>query len=118
MVGHAVTLNIVRPEPVNPKPRIEVQGLTVRNEEGIVKLKDVSFTANSGEILGIAGISGCGQKELLEAIAGLQVTEAGTISYVEDDGSKEMLIGKDPLKIAEMGVSLSLYRRIVSAWAW
>ena len=94
MVGHAVTLNIVRPEPVNPKPRIEVQGLTVRNEEGIVKLKDVSFTANSGEILGIAGISGCGQKELLEAIAGLQVTEAGTISYVEDDGSKEMLIGK------------------------
>ena len=58
-------------------------------------------------ILGIAGISGCGQKELLEAIAGLQVTEAGTISYVEDDGSKEMLIGKDPLKIAEMGVSLS-----------
>ena len=107
MVGHAVTLNIVRPEPVNPKPRIEVQGLTVRNEEGIVKLKDVSFTANSGEILGIAGISGCGQKELLEAIAGLQVTEAGTISYVEDDGSKEMLIGKDPLKIAEMGVSLS-----------
>ena len=63
--------------------------------------------AKSGEILGIAGISGCGQKELLEAIAGLQVTEAGTISYVEDDGSKEMLIGKDPLKIAEMGVSLS-----------
>ena len=107
MVGHAVTLNIERPEPVNPKPRIEVQGLTVRNEEGILKLEDVSFTANSGEILGIAGISGCGQKELLEAIAGLQVTEAGTIHYVEDDGSKEMLIGKDPQKIAEMGVSLS-----------
>ena len=107
MVGHAVTLNIERPEPVNPKPRIEVQGLTVRNEEGVLKLEDVSFTANSGEILGIAGISGCGQKELLEAIAGLQVTEAGTISYVEDDGSREMLIGKDPRKIAEMGVSLS-----------
>ena len=107
MVGHAVTLNIERPEPVDPKPRIEVQGLTVRSEEGILKLQDVSFTANSGEILGIAGISGCGQKELLEAIAGLQVTESGTISYVQDDGTKEMLIGKDPLKIAEMGVSLS-----------
>ena len=107
MVGHAVTLNIERPDPVNPKPRIEVQGLTVRNEEGILKLQDVSFTANSGEILGIAGISGCGQKELLEAIAGLQVTESGTISYVDDDGTREMLIGKDPLKIAEMGVSLS-----------
>ena len=89
MVGHTVTLNIDRPDPVNPKPRIEVEGLTVRNEEGVVKLQDVSFTANSGEILGIAGISGCGQKELLEAIAGLQVTEAGTIAYVEDDGTRE-----------------------------
>lgn len=107
MVGRSVTLNIERPDPIDPRPRIEVQGLTVRNEEGILKLKDVSFTANSGEILGIAGISGCGQKELLEAIAGLQVTESGTINYVQDDGTKEMLIGKDPLKIADMGVSLS-----------
>ena len=107
MVGHTVTLNIDRPDPVDPIPRIEVEGLTVRNEEGVVKLKDVSFTANSGEILGIAGISGCGQKELLEAIAGLQPVESGTIAYMEPDGTKEMLIGKDPLKIAEMGVSLS-----------
>ena len=107
MVGHAVTLNIDRPEPVNPKPRIEVKGLTVRNIEGIVKLDDVSFTANSGEILGIAGISGCGQKELLEAIAGLQPVESGSISYIEDDGSREELLGKDPLAIAEMGVALS-----------
>jgi len=107
MVGHVVKLNIERPKPVNPKPRIEVQGLTVRSEDGIVKLDDVTFTANSGEILGIAGISGCGQKELLEAIAGLQTTESGSIYYVEDDGTREMLIGKDPLEIAEMGVSLS-----------
>ena len=107
MVGHAVTLNIDRPAPVDPRPRIEVRGLTVRDIDGIVKLDDVSFTANSGEILGIAGISGSGQKELLEAIAGLQPTEAGSICYVEDDGAREELIGKDPLKIASMGVSLS-----------
>ena len=113
MVGHAVTLNIARPDPVDPKPRIEVQGLTVRSEEGVLKLQDVSFTANSGEILGIAGISGSGQKELLEAIAGLQVIESGAINYVEDDGAKELLVGKDPLKIAEMGVSISLSR----SWA-
>ena len=68
MVGHAVTLNIERPEPVNSKPRLEVKGLTVRSQDGILKLDDVSFTLNSGEILGIAGISGCGQKELLEAM--------------------------------------------------
>ena len=107
MVGHAVTLNIERPEPVDPKPRISVEHLTVRDMDGIVKLDDVSFTANSGEILGIAGISGCGQKELLEAIAGLQPTESGSISYITDSGEKEELIGKDPLAIADMGVCLS-----------
>ena len=107
MVGHSVTLNIDRPEPVNPKRRIEVKNLTVRNIDGIVKLDNVSFTANSGEILGIAGISGCGQKELLEAIAGLQPAESGSICYVEDDGTEEELIGKDPLDIANLGVSLS-----------
>ena len=107
MVGHPVVLNIDRPDPVDPRPRIEVKNLTVRNIDGIVKLDDVSFTANSGEILGIAGISGCGQKELLEAIAGLQRVESGSISYIEDDGSREELIGKDPLEIQQMGVSLS-----------
>ena len=107
MVGHPVTLNIERPDPVDPRPRIEVKGLTVRSMDGILKLDDVSFTANSGEILGIAGISGCGQKELLEAIAGLQPVEKGSIEYIEDDGSREEIIGKDPLRIAEMGVALS-----------
>ena len=107
MVGRPVTLNIDRPEPVDPKPRIEVKNLTVKDQEGTVKLEDVSFTANSGEILGIAGISGCGQKELLEAIAGLQKVDSGSISYVEDDGTREELIGKDPTAIASMGVSLS-----------
>ena len=107
MVGRSVALNIERPDPVNPKPRIKVENLSVVNEEGIVKLKDVSFTANSGEILGIAGISGCGQKELLEAIAGLQSVQTGSVEYINDDESVEQLLGKDPRKIAEMGVSLS-----------
>lgn len=107
MVGRRVTLNIDRPEPKGPKPRIEVRGLRVRSSEGIVKLDDVSFTARTGEILGIAGISGCGQKELLEAIAGLQPVEAGSITYIDDDGGREELIGKDPLDIASMGVALS-----------
>ena len=107
MVGHPVVLNIDRPEPVNPKPRVVVKNLTVRNIDGVVKLDDVSFTANSGEILGIAGISGSGQKELLEAIAGLQPVESGSISYIEDDGKPDELIGKDPLSIAQLGVTLS-----------
>ena len=107
MMGRPVTLNINRPEPVDPRPRIQVKNLTVRNIDGVVKLDDVSFTANSGEILGVAGISGCGQKELLEAIAGLQRVESGSITYLEDDGTEEQLLGKDPLDIASMGVTLS-----------
>ena len=107
MVGRPVILNIERPDPVNPKPRVEVKNLTVRDMEGTLKLEDVSFTINSGEILGIAGISGCGQKELLESIAGLQPVESGSICYVEDDGTREELVGKDPLRIADMGVCLS-----------
>jgi len=107
MVGHSVTLNITRNDPVDPKPRIEVNGLTVRSIDGVLKLQDVSFTAMSGEILGIAGISGSGQKELLEAIAGLQPVESGSVSYIEDDGSRDELLGKDPLSIAEKGITLS-----------
>ena len=107
MVGHPVKLNIERPDPVSPRPRVEVKGLSVRSEDGILKLSDVSFTANTGEILGIAGISGSGQKELLEAIAGLQPVEGGTIDYIEDDGQRVHLIGQDPIKIADMGVTLS-----------
>lgn len=108
MVGHPVSLNISRPEPVNPEPRLVVENLTVCDIDGVVKLDNVSFTANSGEILGIAGISGCGQKELLEAIAGLQPVEKGSITYIEPKtGKKEALIGKDPLKISSMGITLS-----------
>ncbi|MDO5107915.1 MAG: ATP-binding cassette domain-containing protein, partial [Coriobacteriaceae bacterium] len=67
----------------------------------------VSFSVNAGEILGIAGISGCGQKELLEAIAGLQPIQKGVIDYLHRDGRVESLIGKDPLEIAALGVALS-----------
>ncbi len=107
MVGHSISLNIERPEPNNPQPRIIVDGLTVVNEYGVKMLDNVSFTANSGEILGIAGISGCGQKELLEAIAGLQHIESGRITYNAPDGNVHNLVGKDVLQIRKLGISLS-----------
>ena len=108
MVGRPVSLNIDRPEPKEPKPRIIIDGLTIKDIEGVVKLSNVSFTANSGEILGIAGISGCGQKELLEAIAGLQCVESGSITYLNPNtNEKVQLIGKDPRAISTMGVALS-----------
>ena len=107
MVGRAVSLNIERPEPVDPKPRIVIDGLTVSSPEGILKLDQVSFDIRSGEILGIAGISGSGQKELLEALAGLQKIESGSILYIDEDGNKKDLVGLDPLEIQKLGVALS-----------
>ncbi len=84
MVGRKVSLNIDRPEPVNPQPRLTIAGLTCRDNEGIVKLDNVGFIAYSGEILGIAGIAGSGQKELLETIAGLRHVTGGSIIYTPE----------------------------------
>ena len=109
MVGEKVSLDIERPEPVNPEPRIVVRGLSCTDKDGIKVLDDISFTANSGEILGIAGISGCGPKELLEAIAGLNPVDQGSsIEYFAEGAAKEIpLIGKSPKQIRDLGISLS-----------
>ena len=68
MVGKKVDLNIERPEPVDPQLRLKAEGLTCVNKEGVKTLDNVSFTAMSGEILGVAGIAGSGQKELLNPL--------------------------------------------------
>ena len=81
MVGKKVVLNIERSEPRNPQDRLTITGLNLKNHEGTQVLDNVSFTARSGEILGIAGIAGSGQKELLEAIAGLQHLESGDLIF-------------------------------------
>lgn len=107
MVGHATALNIDRPEPVNPTERLSVKNLTVVNDEGITKLDDVSFTAMGGEILGIAGIAGSGQKELLESIAGLQAVKNGSITYSPSDKEPSELVGKTPMQIKDAGVAMA-----------
>ena len=109
MVGEKVELNIDRPEPVNPVKRLDIQHLTVRSPEGITVLDDASFDVYGGEILGIAGISGNGQKELLEAIAGLQPTQRGASVeyYAPDAAAPVQLIGKSPKAIREAGIHLS-----------
>lgn len=108
MVGKKVELNITRNEPKNPVDRLMVSGLKCLNAEGIPVLQDVSFTARGGEILGIAGIAGSGQRELLESIAGLQHLESGSILYNNPkDGKVENLRDKTPMQIRELGVRLS-----------
>ena len=107
MVGHSVALNINRPLYENPHKKLVVENLTCVDEEGIKKLDNVSFIANTGEILGVAGISGSGQKELLEAIAGLYPVKNGSIRVVDDSDSETELVGKTPRKIREAGVGMA-----------
>ena len=81
MVGQKIELNIDRPMPENVSDRLEVRGLNMTSADGIKVLDDISFTARAGEVLGIAGIAGSGQRELLEAIAGLKGFESGEIIF-------------------------------------
>ncbi len=107
MVGEKVELQIKRPLPKDPQDRIVIKNLTCKNEEGNIAIKDVSFTARSGEILGIAGISGSGQKELLEAIAGLIKEDSGEMVYINPEGTCINLKDKSARQIRALGVRLA-----------
>ena len=108
MMGEKVELNIHREEPINPVERLVVDNLTVLKKDGTVALNNVSFKAFGGEILGIAGISGCGQKELLESIAGLELaTKESSILYKPDGMENQQLVGKNPREIRKLGIALS-----------
>ncbi len=108
MVGQKIELNIHRDQPENVKERLVIEDLSVIKKDGTVALDNVQFTAYSGEILGIAGISGCGQKELLESIAGLQTaTKKSSILYKPDDLGPQQLVGKTPKEIRNLGIALS-----------
>jgi len=108
MVGRKVELNIARPEPKNQEVRLEVRNLTVVNREMVRTLDDVSFTLNSGEILGVAGVSDREQRELLESIAGLQKVVGGSIRYIPPAGEWEHeLTNMTPDAIRRLGIRLS-----------
>ena len=107
MVGAKVDLNIERPKPENVKKRLVIQGVNCVDKDGVKTLDDVDLTVNTGEILGIAGISGSGQKELLEAIAGLQEVQSGSIRLLLDEGRDMELSEMDSIAINEAGISLA-----------
>ena len=108
MVGKKVVLNIERSEPENMTERLTVKNVNCTNHEGVKVLDDISFTAYSGEILGIAGIAGSGQRELLEAIAGLQDLDSGEVLYNNPKNDEIVnLLHKNPKQIHDLGVRLS-----------
>lgn len=108
MVGKKVDLNIERRPVKNAKERLKISGVSFKNHDGVCVLDDVSFSVRSGEIFGIAGIAGSGQRELLETIAGLIKPNAGDIVYNDPKtGEKVDLRNKTPMQIRELGVRLS-----------
>ena len=108
MVGKKVALDINRTQSENTVERLFLDGINYTNSEGVKILNNISFTVNSGEILGIAGIAGSGQKELLESIAGLQKIDEGVISYNDPKtGEVVNLRDRTPIQIRDLGVRLS-----------
>lgn len=102
MVGRPVSLEINRPETTNKKTVLNVVDLSVVNQDGTRGLNNVSFKLKSGEILGVAGVAGSGQRELCETIAGLMEAKTGAILY-----KKENILGKSPDEIINLGISMS-----------
>lgn len=102
MVGRKVDLNIERPVVEKKKPLLEIRDLTIKNDEGALAIDHVSFYIRGGEILGVAGIAGCGQKELCEAIAGLRPIEEGQMLHKGDN-----IVGLSPKAILDKGISMS-----------
>ena len=108
MVGKKIDLNIERTEVENKEDRLLINNMCYVNREGVKVLIHVSFTAKSGEILGIAGIAGSGQRELLESIAGLRHLTHGSIIYNNaKTGKQDNLRDKTPVQIRELGIRLS-----------
>lgn len=110
MVGRPISLKIDRPAVEEKEERLQVIGLTCLNGDGVKALNNVSFTAYGGEILGVAGIAGSGQKELCEAIAGLHSSIGGSVLYsVEHEGTmvKERILGLKPDEISKKGIAMA-----------
>lgn len=102
MVGKKTDLKIERVKTNFDKPLLEIRDLVIKKDDGSTAIKNVSFYIRGGEILGVAGIAGCGQKELCEAIAGLRKVESGLIMH-----KGESIVGLPSKQIIQMGISMS-----------
>ncbi|MDO4732191.1 MAG: ABC transporter ATP-binding protein [Bacillota bacterium] len=106
MVGRSVSLAIDRAETEGKSLKMEIRDLSCHNEEGRNMLHQINFDLFGGEILGVAGIAGSGQKELCEALAGLQPLSSGQIFYHRDGNIRDMA-GEPPLEMIRQGISMS-----------
>jgi len=107
MVGRAISLKIHRPLVEVKEDRLQISGLNCLSPEGVQALQNINFTLQSGEILGIAGIAGSGQKELCEALAGLYPVSSGSILYHPEGADTTDIVGKAPKEIRDMGITMA-----------
>ena len=107
MVGQKIDLDIERSMPVNSRDVLKVEGLICYNKEGLKALDNVTFTAKSGEFLGIAGIAGCGVHELFECIDGIYKYTSGKIAYLNDEFEEIDLTNKSTREIKKLGVKIA-----------
>jgi len=102
MVGRAVDLSIKR-TPIGERKKImEIKDMTVLSPDHTKAIDHINFDLFSGEILGVAGIAGSGQKELCEALVGLQKIHDGDIVY-----KGESILGKNPAEIMKLDITMS-----------
>jgi ABC-type uncharacterized transport system ATPase subunit len=93
MVGREVLLRVAK-TPAHPaEPLLEIEELRVVDDRGIEKVRALSLEVRAGEIVGIAGIDGNGQTELIDAISGLYPIESGTVSVGGEDVTSESAHG-------------------------
>ncbi|MDR1089195.1 MAG: ABC transporter ATP-binding protein [Coriobacteriales bacterium] len=110
MVGRPISLRIERPERPVGEERLQVVDLSCLNAEGFKALDKVSFSVFGGEILGIAGIAGSGQKELCESVAGLYPSIGGAVlmkSEYEGEPVMEPILGLKPDVVSSKGISMA-----------
>jgi general nucleoside transport system ATP-binding protein len=99
MVGRDVLLRVEKGASEPSEPLLQVQDLVVTDDRGIAKVQDVSFDVRGGEIVGIAGVDGNGQTELIDAITGLLKPTAGRVIVGGDD-----VTGDPPKDVLDAGL--------------
>jgi simple sugar transport system ATP-binding protein len=100
MVGRRVLLQVAKGHSVPGRVALEVEHLTVKDARGVVVVDDASFQVRGGEIVGIAGVAGNGQSELMETIAGMRGCDQGTITLLGKD-----VTGVDPAHLRDLGLA-------------
>lgn len=107
MVGEKINLDIERSMPVHPRDILKVENLTCYNKDGLKALDNVTFTARSGEFLGIAGIAGCGVRELFECLDGIYKYTSGKVTFIDSENEPIDLTNKQTKDLKKLGAKIA-----------